>query len=489
MVELTRDHPDRVSERASTLAPAKPEESRLYQKLGLRRRFALFFAAIALGGSAILALALWFGHQRAGGPVEGYVIAWLLASLGLAGLSTWIGSLFDDHVAKPILALTNELETRAEADVSRAIDDRAAPHLGALAPAARALHAVLEDTRTSQKRAVAQQTEALETSRHQLETLVQCMPAGVLVLSSTGEVLLSDATARACLGPVGLHRQVGLYVDPAPLEAAMAELGPKPAGACCKVALTRRQQPFGTSPEITCRLSALDDAGGRLGFVALLEAEERSTEPPALTPLAYDFAAPIQQDSCGVLATRQFVVFDTETTGLDPEKDTVVQLSAVRIVNGKIQSQEVFDRLVDPERPIPARTTEIHGITNEMVKGAPKLTEVAQEFAAFCGDAVLVAHNAPFDMGFLQAQARAGGPSFDAPTLCTARLSQHLSPSLSGHTLDDLAERYDVDLPPEARHTALGDALATAEVLLKMVPRLHDRGVQGVSEAAKISAS
>ena len=313
--------------------------------------------------------------------------------------------------------------------------------------------AVLEDTRTSQKRAVAQKTEALETSRHQLESLVQCMPAGVLVLSASGEVLLSDATARACLGPVGLHRQVGLYVDPAPLDAAMAELAMKPSGSCCSVALKRTQQPFETSADVTCRVAALDDAGGRLGFVVLLDPDQETHDSQRAT-LAYDFAAPVPHDNCGVLAERQFVVFDTETTGLDPEKDTVVQLSAVRIVNGKIQSQEVFDRLVDPERPIPARTTEIHGITDDMVKGAPKLAEVAQDFAAFCGGAVLVAHNAPFDMGFLHAQARAGGPAFEAPALCTARLSQHLSPSLSGHTLDDLAERYDVELPPEARHTA-----------------------------------
>ena len=489
MVDLTRDETEQDHTPPSTLAPPLPEENRLYRKLGLRRRFALFFAAIAFGGSAILAVALWFGHQRAGGPVEGYVIAWLASTLGLAGLSTWIGSLFDDHVAKPILALTNELETRAEADVSRAIDERAAPHLGALAPAARALHAVLEDTRTSQNRAVAQRTEALETSRHQLEALVQCMPAGVVVLSASGEVLLSDATARTCLGPVGLHRQISLYVDPTPLEAAMAELTLRPVGTCCTVALKRRQQPFDTAPDVTCRLSALEDAGERLGFVALFEPEATAPENPARMPLAYDFAMPAQQRDCSALSERQFVVFDTETTGLDTEKDSVVQLSAVRIVNGKLQSQEVFDRLVHPGRPIPARSTDIHGVTDEMVKDAPGLIAVAQDFAAFCGDAVLVAHNAPFDMAFLHAQARNGGPSFEAPALCTARLSQHLSPSLSGHTLDDLAERYDVVLPPEARHTALGDALATAEVLLKMLPRLQERGIKTLPDAEAISAS
>lgn len=330
-------------------------------------------------------------------------------------------------------------------------------------------------------RAVAQRTEALEISRHQLEVLAQCMPAGVVVLSASGEVLLSDATARTCLGPVGLHRQIDPYVDPAPLEAAMAELSLRPVGTCCTVALKRRQRPFDTAPDVPCRLSALEDAGKRVGFIALLEPEETTPENPARLPLAYDFTMPAQRHDCSALSERQFVVFDTETTGLDTEKDTVVQLSAVRIVNGKLQSQEVFDRLVHPGRPIPARPPEIHGITDELVKDAPALIEVAQDFAAFCGDAVLVAHNAPFDVAFLHAQARDGGPSFAAPALCTARLSQHLSPNLSGHTLDDLAERYDVVLPPEARHTALGDALATAEVLLKnAAPPARARGANPV---------
>ena len=269
----------------------------------------------------------------------------------------------------------------------------------------------------------------------------------------------------------------------------MAELSLRPVGTCCTVALKRRQRPFDTAPDVPCRLSALEDAGGRLGFVALFEPEATAPENPARMPLAYDFAMPAQQRDCSALSERQFVVFDTETTVLDTEKDSVVQLSAVRIVNGILQSQEVFDRLVHPGRPIPARSTDIHGVTEKMVKDAPTLIEVAQDFAAFCGDAVLVAHNAPFDMAFLHAQARDGGLSFAAPALCTARLSQHLSPSLSGHTLDDLAERYDVVLPPEARHTALGDALATAEVLLKMLPRLQERGVQTLSNAEAISAS
>ena len=93
------------------------------ERLGLRLRFALFFAALGLGGMAIIAAALWFGHARSGGDPTGYIVAGLVASLGLLGLAAWIGLLFDENVAKPILALASDLTTRARADVDLQIDE------------------------------------------------------------------------------------------------------------------------------------------------------------------------------------------------------------------------------------------------------------------------------------------------------------------------------------------------------------------------------
>src|SRR6056297_3339478 len=151
-------------------------------RLGLRLRFALFFAALALGGTALIAGGLWVGYQRAGGPAEGYVIAGLIAGFGLAGLAAWIGLLFDENVARPILALADELHTRAKSDVSADIDARPARYLGALAPAAQAIHAALEETRTSLETAVAEKLALMSRDKALLEALLRELADAVVVI-------------------------------------------------------------------------------------------------------------------------------------------------------------------------------------------------------------------------------------------------------------------------------------------------------------------
>lgn len=94
----------------------------MWERLGLRLRFALFFAAFALGGTLIVGAALWFAHGRYGGPAEGYVVAGAAISFGLIGLAAWIGLLFDENVARPILALASDLNTRARSSVETGID-------------------------------------------------------------------------------------------------------------------------------------------------------------------------------------------------------------------------------------------------------------------------------------------------------------------------------------------------------------------------------
>lgn len=105
-------------------------------RLGLRLRIALFFAGLALGGIAAMALGLWLAQARYGGPVEGYVLAGLVGGFALAGLAAWVGFLFDQNLARPILGLASDLETRARTEVDAQIDPTPARYLGALAPAA-----------------------------------------------------------------------------------------------------------------------------------------------------------------------------------------------------------------------------------------------------------------------------------------------------------------------------------------------------------------
>ncbi|MDX9987066.1 MULTISPECIES: exonuclease domain-containing protein [Thiothrix] len=183
-----------------------------------------------------------------------------------------------------------------------------------------------------------------------------------------------------------------------------------------------------------------------------------------------------------LLTELTYTVFDTETTGLNPAGgDEIIQVGAVRIVNGKLLQQEFFDQLVDPKRTIPAETIPIHGIKPEMVKGQPTIGQVLPAFHTFAQDTVLVAHNAAFDMRCLQVKEKATGIVFDHPVLDTLLLSAVLHPNQESHRLEAIAERFNVTVI--GRHTALGDSIVTAEVFLKLIPLLAEKGILTLRQA------
>ncbi|SFJ16585.1 3'-5' exonuclease [Albimonas pacifica] len=685
-------------EAAPGTRPEADPAAGLSARLGLRLRIALFFAALALGGWGAIAAALWFGHAHAGGPAAGYLAAGLAAGFALAGLCAWAAVLFDENVARPILGLAADLHARAQSDVAAEIDAAPARHLGALAPAARAIHAALEDARRSQERAVAERTARMARDQALLGGVVRDLAEAVVAVSPDGRILLYNPAAAALLGPLGLGRPLARFLDPAPLEAAAAradrrrargdagaesfltasagedggvrvlagavsvvtaEAGPvgrvllfrdaagdlrargalesllretleamrRPAAALVAAldALASEPEPdpaeraaFAAAMRAeVARLSAaieraaegrarvgdgrwpvqevaaqdlLDAAAARAegalatprsparlrcdGYAvaeilaralrALREDPARSSlalaaEPegervrlvlswtgPALSqgvvegwmeaPVApaygawtvrdaldrhgadlwveggrrlvlplpaagapaaarpegaaevYDFDLPRPggAEAERLLSELAYVVFDTETTGLDPAADAVVQIAGLRIVGGRVLRGERFEALANPGRPIPAAASRVHGVTDAMVAGAPPFAEVAARFRAFCEGAALVAHNAPFDMAFLRRLEAGGGPRFDNPVLCTARLSRRLHAHTSAHTLDALAARLGVEIPPERRHTAAGDAEATAEAFRRMIPLLAARGVRTLGEALSL---
>jgi len=186
------------------------------------------------------------------------------------------------------------------------------------------------------------------------------------------------------------------------------------------------------------------------------------------------------------LSELTYTVFDTETTGLEPSKgDEIIQIGATRIVNNRLLRQEVFDQLVDPECPLKPESIPIHGITEDMVRGQPNIDLVLPAFHEFCEDTVLIAHNAAFDMRFLQLKEERTGIRFTQPVLDTLLLSAVIHPNQESHKLDVILERLGVQI--ESRHNALGDALATAEVFLKMVPLLEEMGIVTVRQALEAS--
>ena len=203
---------------------------------------------------------------------------------------------------------------------------------------------------------------------------------------------------------------------------------------------------------------------------------------PIRRDVVYDFDLLSKSRSAEVETTRledlTFVVFDTETTGLSPERDELVQLAAVRVVNGRRVMAEVLDTLINPGRPIPPGSTDVHGITDSMVVGAPTPVEAGARFHRFARGAVLVAHNAPFDLAFLRRHEEAMGLRFEHPVLDTVLLSAVVFGQLEEHSLDALTQRLGITIPEEARHTALGDTVATAEAFLRLVPMLRARGLE-----------
>lgn len=251
------------------------------------------------------------------------------------------------------------------------------------------------------------------------------------------------------------------------------------------------------SPEF---LSALVPAAGTwivaVGVVwwqlhRLLVARELDRRALPARPELYNFDAlnpPLHVDEIGGKALKEltFVVFDTETTGLKPSNgDEIISIAGVKIVDGALQETEAFSRLVNPGRGIPPQSIRFHGITEDMVKDEAPAGEVLQDFHAFCGSAVLVAHNAAFDMKFLKLKEQACGRHFDNLVLDTLLLSVFAEPDSRNHSIDAIAERFGIDV--EGRHTALGDSLVTARIFLRLLKMLETRGVTTVRQAIQAS--
>ena len=178
----------------------------------------------------------------------------------------------------------------------------------------------------------------------------------------------------------------------------------------------------------------------------------------------------------------EFVVFDIETTGLSPISCKITEIGAVRVKNDEIL--EVFNTFVDPEVPIPAEITELTGITDAMVEGAPKTEEAIKMFLDFIGDRMLVAHNASFDISFIRKAANDHNLTFNNAYLDTLSMSRFVNPDLKKHKLDVIAEYF--GLGDFNHHRASDDAEMCSRIFYRMVSKLTN---DGVSTPAEMSAA
>ncbi len=446
--------------------------------LSLRLRVFLFFVFMAFGGTAVAGLSLYVGYQRAGSPalLDAFVFSGTLTIFGLLALVVGVWLLFDENVAKPIERLAAEMRARAHAGIQNDMDLQAARYLGDLAPAAAGLAGQLSDTTLETAQTVANETARLAADKERLSALLTDIPLAMILVSPSHQIVLYDGQAAeflAQIAPPRLNASLFDYLDKSTVEAAYAKL-------------------VKTGMEVTCPLLGHDgtqhiDArmkplGNASGYMLILDSVTLDVAPEAQRPLVFDFDL-LEQRAATPYDSRPiddlcFVVFDTETTGLLPHKDEIVQIGAVRMLRGRIIEGEVLNTLVDPGMPIPPPSTKVHGVSDAMVQSAPNIRDAGRSFHHFARDAVIVAHNAPFDMAFLRRHAKRMDVAWDHPILDTVLLSAVLFGASETHTLDALCDRLDVTIPTALRHTALGDAQATAEVLTKMLPMLKARNFE-----------
>ena len=175
-----------------------------------------------------------------------------------------------------------------------------------------------------------------------------------------------------------------------------------------------------------------------------------------------------------MLFDRPFVAFDLETTGLFSQHDAIIEIGAVRIQAGREVAR--FQTFVDPGRPLSQKIMDLTGITDEMLRGAPKIEEVLPDFLRFAGDLPLVAHNADFDVGFISAACRRMGILFSPTYVDTLILAQNLMPHLNRFKLDIVSNA--LSLPEFQHHRAADDALACGLILVRFFAKLEEMGIQ-----------
>ena len=180
------------------------------------------------------------------------------------------------------------------------------------------------------------------------------------------------------------------------------------------------------------------------------------------------------ENPMGQTFADSFVVFDLETTGFSAAKNKIIEIGAVKVVNGSIT--ERFSTFVNPKVPIPYEIEQLTHITDDMVLDAPMIHEILPQFMEFCQNSVMVAHNADFDMSFIRHNCDLLGLECEKTVLDTVALARVLLPSLNRFKLNTIAKALNISL--ENHHRAVDDAACTAEIFIKFVEMLRERGIE-----------
>lgn len=462
---------------------------------------ALVFVALA-GIAVLLATAAGWGVVSSGAFTDmqpvlliggGALFAFLFA-LTIAWVFVQL------RLIRPLETITREVETLSHAKKVRPIEMPDGHATGALVDALHELIAKFIAARQETNRAVEAATERGETYKRRLEAILLDMSEGVIVCNLDNRILLYNQAAIRILkhnGALGLGRRLFGIFERKPILEALDELTSKQRADKTQKLSMRRQVTctrLDKAASLQARLALIcsDEVEAEGYVLTFIEADGEADEEDVLPPRPefYDFDLFNRQPEREVteipLRELRCVVFDTETTGLQPSKgDQLVSIGAVRVVNGRLVSGETFERLINPGKKIPKTSIRFHGITDADVKDQPSAKEVLPAFHTFVGRAVLIAHNAAFDMKFLEMKEKESGVSFKCPVLDILLLSAFLHDHAGDQSLNATAERLGVDI--SERHTALGDAMTTARIFLALLDPLHARGVTTLGDAIDVS--
>ncbi len=249
-------------------------------------------------------------------------------------------------------------------------------------------------------------------------------------------------------------------------------------------ALILPEQAVNTAARWGHKAVAITDHGTLQGFpTAMLAAEKADIK------VLYGMEAYFVDDTARALYGKgnfgfddEFVVFDLETTGLSSLNNKITEIGAVKICDGEVTDK--FCSFVNPGVPIPANIVELTGITDEMVAGAPNISVILPKFFEFCGDRLMIAHNAGFDISFLRHAAEECSIPFDNSYLDTVAMSHYVNPDLSKHSLDSL-QRY-FGLENFNHHRASDDAEMLALILYKMIDKVREEGVKDFDDLMNV---
>lgn len=473
----------------------------------------LFLIPTLLAGAVLLVL-----YQR--GIFHDAFALLITVVVGFTAMMTYLG-VVAHGIGRSVVRTLHEIglgtELIATVNPAHRLDIRTGDELQALAQEINRLADRLREERTERDGQVEQATATLRAERAMLSAVLDALGEAVAVAAPDGRVVLANRLAQALLGRGLLGRSVFDVLVSEHLKRCVERLVSDGAGAERFPART-----VGGQAVDVVATPLVEGTRGTAGVVLILTASRWETPaaanalgpglvgagiasgmaagggPPAVDerPDFYDFSLFDEMDRAVAVVDRQrpldelsCAVIDCETTGLEAERgDAIVSLAAVRVRAGIVKAGETFDALVNPARSIPSASVRFHGVTDAMVADAPTLDLVLPAFLRFVEGTVLVGHQVWFDLKFLTlATERRGLTALTRthPVLDTLTLSEIVHGPLDGHGLDVVAARLGVAV--RGRHSALGDAMITAEVFARLVPLLRKRGILTLGEALSAS--